>query len=92
MVKYYFKWIIPFYILLNSINKKRITAITKRLHFLLELFFFIVTIEKIRTKQDLEMLENKYSLDIVTFKTNLQECTNEIECLKKEVSLINYLL
>ncbi|XP_060840670.1 putative leucine-rich repeat-containing protein DDB_G0290503 isoform X2 [Rhopalosiphum padi] len=43
-----------------------------------------VTIEKIRTKQDLEMLENKYSLDIVTFKTNLQECTNEIECLKKE--------
>ncbi|XP_025205575.1 putative leucine-rich repeat-containing protein DDB_G0290503 isoform X2 [Melanaphis sacchari] len=43
-----------------------------------------VTMEKIRTKQDLETLENKYSLDIVTLKTNLQECSNEIEYLKKE--------
>ncbi|CAH1715591.1 putative leucine-rich repeat-containing protein DDB_G0290503 isoform X2 [Aphis gossypii] len=43
-----------------------------------------VTMEKIRTKKDLEILENKYSLDIVGFKTNLQECTNEIEYLKKE--------
>lgn len=49
-----------------------------------------MTMEKIRTKKDLEILENKYSLDIVAFKTNLQECTNEIEYLKKEVSIIYY--
>jgi len=48
--------------------------------------------EKIRTKQDMEMLENKFSLDIATYKTNLQECSNEIENLKKEVILIFYLL
>jgi len=47
--------------------------------------------EKIRTKQDLEMLQDKYSLDVAAFKTNLQECTIEIEYLKNEVCLIFYL-
>ncbi|XP_022182336.1 putative leucine-rich repeat-containing protein DDB_G0290503 isoform X2 [Myzus persicae] len=47
-----------------------------------------VTMEKIRTKQDLEMLQNKYSLDIAAFKTNLQECTNEIEYLKNENNIL----
>jgi len=51
-----------------------------------------VNMEKIRTKQDLEMLQDKYSLDITAFKTNLQECTNEIEYLKNEVCVIFCLL
>ncbi|XP_003246133.3 putative leucine-rich repeat-containing protein DDB_G0290503 isoform X1 [Acyrthosiphon pisum] len=47
-----------------------------------------VTMEKIRTKQDLEMLQDKYSLDVAAFKTNLQECTNEIEYLKNENKIL----
>ncbi|KAL4131207.1 hypothetical protein QTP88_008548 [Uroleucon formosanum] len=47
-----------------------------------------VTMEKIRTKQDLEMLQDKYSLDVAAFKTNLQECTNEIEHLKNEKNIL----
>ncbi|KAL5233349.1 hypothetical protein ACI65C_000759 [Semiaphis heraclei] len=47
-----------------------------------------VNMEKIRTEQDLEMLQDKYSLDINAFKTNLQECTNEIEYLKNENNML----
>ncbi|KAL5234730.1 hypothetical protein ACI65C_002140 [Semiaphis heraclei] len=47
-----------------------------------------VNMEKIRTKQDLGMLQDKYSLDINAFKTNLQECTNEIEYLKNENNML----
>ncbi|CAI6367878.1 unnamed protein product [Macrosiphum euphorbiae] len=47
-----------------------------------------VTIEKIRTKEDFEMLQDKYSLDVSAFKTNLQECTNEIEYLKNENNIL----
>jgi len=47
--------------------------------------------EKIRTKQDLETLQDKYSLDVDAFQTNQQECTIQIECLKNEVHLIFYL-
>ncbi|XP_060869065.1 interaptin-like isoform X2 [Metopolophium dirhodum] len=47
-----------------------------------------VTMEKIRTKQDLEMLQDKYSLDVAAYKTNLQECTTEIEYLKNENNIL----
>ncbi|KAL5233440.1 hypothetical protein ACI65C_000850 [Semiaphis heraclei] len=47
-----------------------------------------VNMEKIRTKQDLEMLQDKYSLNINAFKTNLQECNNEIEYLKNENNML----
>jgi len=48
--------------------------------------------EKIRTKQELEILQDTYSLDVAAYKTNLQECTTEIEYLKNEVCSIFYLL
>lgn len=44
--------------------------------------------EKIRAKQELEVLENKYSLDLIAYKTNLEESTNQIENLKSEVIFI----
>lgn len=47
-----------------------------------------MNIEKLRTKQDLEMLKDKYSLEVVACQTNLQECNYKIENLKKEVLLV----
>lgn len=38
-----------------------------------------------RAKQELEILENKYSFDLIDCKTNLEEFTKEIEILKSEV-------
>lgn len=41
-----------------------------------------------RAKQELDILENKYSLDLIDCNTNLEELTKEIEVLKSEVILI----
>lgn len=43
--------------------------------------------EKIRTKQNFDVLENRYALDLTACKTNLEECTEEINNLKSEVNL-----
>lgn len=40
-----------------------------------------------RTKHELEALENSYSHNLITHKTNLEECTKTIEMLKVEVIL-----
>jgi len=46
---------------------------------------YLVNEEKIRSKQELEILENKYSLDLIACKTKLEESINQIENLKSEV-------
>lgn len=43
--------------------------------------------EKLRTKQEFDVLENRYSFDLIACKTNLEECTKEINNLKSEVNL-----
>lgn len=52
------------------------------------MLIYFVNVDKIRTKQELELLENKFSLDLLTYKTNLEEFTTELENLKAEVSNI----
>lgn len=42
--------------------------------------------DKIRTKQELDVLENKYSLDLIACKIDLEECTKEIDNLMSEVN------
>lgn len=44
-----------------------------------------MNIEKIRIKQELEVLNNNYSRDLNAHKTNLEKCTTEIEHLKSKV-------
>lgn len=44
-----------------------------------------MNLEKIRAKQELENLENKYSFDLIDCKTNLEEFTKEVDILKSEV-------
>lgn len=37
-------------------------------------------------KQEIEILENKYSQDLATYKSNLEKCAKEYEDLKTEVN------
>lgn len=46
-----------------------------------------MNIEKVKAKEELDNLKNKYSLEFNAYKTNLEECINEIENLKLEVFL-----
>lgn len=49
-------------------------------------FLCLVNIEKMRAKQEIEILENKYFLDMTTYKSNLEKCVKENESLKTEVN------
>lgn len=45
--------------------------------------------ERMTKKHDLEALENKYSLDLIAYKSNLEESNKQIENLKTEVNFIS---
>lgn len=44
-----------------------------------------MSLEKIKAKQELEILENRYSYELNSYKINLEECTKEINNLRSEV-------
>lgn len=48
-----------------------------------------MNLEKIRVNQELEVLKINYSRDLSTYKTNLEECSTEIENLKSKVIFIS---
>lgn len=51
---------------------------------------YLVDIDNKRAKQELELLESKYSFELATSKSNLEECSKEIKNLKSEVRLTTY--
>lgn len=54
------------------------------------LCFILVNVEKMRAKQELEIMESRYSLDLITYRTKLEELNKEIEQFKAEVNFIFY--
>lgn len=49
-------------------------------------FLYLANKDKMEAKQEIEILENKYSLDLATYKSNLEKCAKEYEDLKTEVN------